>query len=91
MVTKRLSTEELISREAHRLALIQFIETNKISPSDSLPPDTATQISEILKSHPQIFETAKNNILSEKSVYEEMLRKIGLNSFEIDALEGLDL
>lgn len=86
MVTKRLSTEELIAREARRLALLHFLEKNP--DSQTLTPGAIT---EILNSHPELSIIAKNNILLEKSAHEEILKKIGLNSFETDALEGLDL
>lgn len=91
MVTKRLPLDELISREAHRLALIHFIETNKITPSDSLPPDTQDRITEILNSFPEFYTLAKTNVLLEKSAHEEILRNIGVDSYEIDAIEELDL
>lgn len=91
MVTKRLPLDELISREAHRLALLHFIETNNISSSDSLPHDTQTQITEILNSFPKFYTIAKNNVLLEKSAHEEILRNIGVDSYEIDPLEELDL
>lgn len=91
MVTKRLPLDELISREAHRLALLHFIKTNNISPDDSLPSDTQTQITAILNSFPEFYTTAKTNVLTEKSAHEEILRNIGVDSYEIDAIEELDL
>lgn len=87
MITKRLPIDELIDREARRLALIDFMHKNSITPDKNLPPNTETEI-EILLTTTDIYHTrAKQNILAQKAAHEEALRAIGLNPIEIDPLD----
>lgn len=90
MMTKRLTLNELIDREARKLALESFMETNKISPDKPLPPDTEIQVEALLSSSDLFQLLAKKNVLAQKAAHDEALRAIGLDPIEVDPLE-LDL
>lgn len=90
MITKRLSLEELINREAHKLALEVFMEDNNITPDKSLPPDVAGIVETMLSTTDEFHIQAKKNVMAQKDAYDEALRAIGLNPIEVDPLD-LDL
>lgn len=90
MITKRLPTEELIHREAQKLALEAYIRDHKIPATKSLPDNIMAKIDALLSATPIYHDRAKQNILAQKAAHEEALKSIGLNPIEVDPLE-LDL
>lgn len=90
MITKRISIDELISREARRLALEDFMREHEITPDKNLPQNTVSEIEILLSSTDVYYVLAKQNIMAQKAAHEEALRAIGLNPIETDPLD-LDL
>lgn len=90
MVTKRLTLDELIDREARKLALEYWIEFNSWPTDKSLPDDIVLQLETVLTTSDEFHIRAKKNVLAEKDAHDEVLRSIGLDPIEVDPLE-LDL
>jgi hypothetical protein len=90
MITKRLPIDELIDREAHKLALADYMQEKNITPNKNLPPDIESQIQTLLSTTDAYHIIAKQNILAQKAAHDEALRAIGLNPIEVDAMD-LDL
>lgn len=91
MITKRLPIEELIDREAHRLALEDYMIEKNITPNKSLTSDVISQIETLLSTTDAYHIIAKQNILAQKAAHDEALRSIGLAPIEVDAMDDLDL
>lgn len=90
MITKRLTIEELIDREAHRLALADYMQEKKITPDKNLPDGVVAAVETLLSTTDAYHILAKQTILAQKAAHDEALKAIGLNPIETDPLD-LDL